>query len=92
MTNMQYMQFLSPQKQEECKNVYMTHPLAQYIDWDAFLKSENGNSLDFLKRESEYTDENNNKVYVLDTIVENNECYSLVFICGENTFHKIPKQ
>ncbi len=90
MTNAEHFATLSPEQKAEYRKVYESHPLYNYIDWDAFFDSDNGYTLDFVRCESSYENDDGNLVLVLDTITENDEDYKLEYICGENMFQKNP--
>lgn len=92
MTNGEMYSTLTVGEQIEFRKVYNEHPLADYIDWDSYYKSENGNALDFVNYISKYTDDNGNTVFVLEECVEDDMDYCLIFVCGDNTFYKVPAE
>ena len=49
MTNKEYRNSLPEAEKEKWDNTYTKgHPLKDYINWDAFLNSEDGNEMNFL--------------------------------------------
>lgn len=89
-TNGNAFQKLDNTQKEAFRETYRNHPLADFIDWDAFYESQNGNTLDFVKCIDKYKDENGNTVFFLKQIQEDDMDYKLLFVCGENCFIKEP--
>jgi hypothetical protein len=83
-------QQLSAEEQSRFRKTYSNHPLFDYIDWEAYYNSTNGNAMDFVNHLGKYKDENGNDVYILERFTEEDEDYRLIFVCGENTFYKVP--
>lgn len=90
ITNIEAFNALTAKKQEELRSVYASHPLVDYIDWDEYYDSPNGNALDFVKCVDSYTDEENRLVFVLEELVDDDEDYYLIFVCEDNAFYKVP--
>lgn len=90
MTNEMAFSNLTAEGQQEFRKVYNRHPLSDYIDWQAYFASENGNALDFVKCIDKFKDADGNQIYVLEEVVEDDLDYKLVFNCGDNIFGKIP--
>lgn len=92
MTNSKVYEGLPEDKKLDFLKSYAEHPLVDYIDWKAFYASEDGNEMNFVKALRTYTDEDGNKVYVLEETVMFDEDYELIFISGKNEFQKIPAE
>lgn len=94
MTNREYRNSLSSVEKVKWDNTYTNgHPLKDYIDWDAFLDSENGNELDFLLDKVEIAeDKYGRKVFILERYVEEDTGfdYTYVYIPEVNEFWKVP--
>lgn len=90
MTNGQAYNRLTAKEQEEFRKVYDNHPLADYIDWDEYYESPNGNALDFVKCIDKYTNDENHTVFVLEELVEDDMDFCLIFVCEDNAFYKVP--
>lgn len=90
ITNGEAFQQLNEAQKEAFRETYRNHPLADYIDWDAFYESGNGNALDFVKHIEKTVDENGGVVFFLKRIQENDMDYKLMFVCSENIFVKEP--
>lgn len=81
---------LSPEEKEVFVDMYKNHPLNNYIDWESYYNSENGNALDFVKCIDKYKDEEEKEVFVLEKTVIDEHDYLLIFVCEENSFYKVP--
>jgi len=80
MTNKEYFFTLSPEKQEQFQKTYANHKLTEYIDWSAFMESEDGNELHFLKVMDKYTDEKGRECLVLKRYDRNGMDYQTIYI------------
>ena len=92
ITNSKFYEGLPGDKKLDFLKSYAEHPLVDYIDWEAFYRSEDGNEMNFVKALRTRTDEDGNKVYVLKEIVMFDEDYELIFISGKNEFMRIPAE
>lgn len=90
MTNGEAYKTLNDREREEFRKVYGDHPLADYIDWDSYYESENGNAMDFVNCLDSYVDEDGNTILVLEEVVEDDMDYYLIFDCDEGSFMKVP--
>ena len=90
VTNGEAFRQLNDEQKAMFRETYRNHPLTDYIDWDAFYESENGNALDFVKCIEKTVDESGNDVFFLERIQEDDMDYKLMFVCGENIFVKEP--
>lgn len=81
---------LTPEEKEKFRETYNNHPLVNFIDWQAYYNSSDGNALHFVRCIDKYTDEEGRRVFVLDKINEDDLDYKLIFVCEENSFYKIP--
>ena len=88
MTNKEYYLSLNDKGKQDFENTCKEHPLNEYIDWEAFFDSEDGNEMHFVAAEKEY-DEELGDIIILKELTENNEDYLLVFIVNDTLFAKI---
>lgn len=91
-TNGQFFCDLKPSEQEDFRRKYGSHPLVDYIDWDAFYASDDGDEMNFVNCIRKGEDEEGNTVFVLCYIISQDEDYELIFVCGKNEFYKIPAE
>ena len=72
MTNKEYRNSLPEAEKEKWDNTYTKgHPLKDYINWDAFLNSEDGNEMNFLIDKVDVAEDiYGRKVYVLDIYID----------------------
>lgn len=89
-TNGEAYQALPDEEKNNFREIYGNHPLADYIDWQAYYASNNGNALDFVRCIDKYKDKDGKQVYVLEDITEDDLDYKLIFVCEDNTFCKVP--
>lgn len=94
MTNREYRNSLPEAEQEKWDNTYTKgHPLKEYIDWNAFLDSEDGNELNFLISKVEVAEDIfGRKVYVLDRYTDETtgiDC-AYVYVAEADEFWKTP--
>ena len=89
-TNGELFSALSSEEKKKFRETYSNHPLAKYIDWQAYYSSSDGNTLNFVKCLDKYKDEEGRQVFVLDRIIEDDCDYKLIFVCEENEFYKVP--
>lgn len=92
MTNGEAYSNLTLEEKDEFRKVYNDHPLADYIDWDEYYASTDGNALDFVRCLNRLTDADGEAVFVLEELVEDDMDYYLIFVCGDNTFYKVPAE
>lgn len=78
MTNVEYLKSLTEEQKKEVEKTYANHPLAKFIDWEAFLSSENGNEMDFVISIGTTMYENK-EVTVLEETIENDISYARVW-------------
>ena len=90
MTNGEAYNILTDKERADCFKVYDNHPLTDYIDWDSYYESENGNALDFVNCLDRFVDEDNGTVFVLEEFVEDDMDYCLVYVCALNAFFVVP--
>ena len=93
MTNKEYLNTLSPEKRAECEKTYSkgVYPLYDYIDWNAYWNSEDGNALHFLNYVRKYKDEFDREYVVLkEDIVKDDMDYMLVYSFTDDEFQYIP--
>ena len=102
VTNGEFFKSLSVEEQQNFREQYGRHPLREFIDWQEFYNSSNGNELDFIKNplgrffmvidkdmpESEWESE---EVIVLLEYEEEGYDYQLVYAVADGIFYKIPK-
>lgn len=89
-TNGEVYQDLSDEEKNNFRKTYSNHPLAKYIDWEAYYNSSDGNALHFVKCIRKYEDEEERLVFVLEKVVEDDLDYNLIYVCEENAFYKVP--
>ena len=91
MTNREYRNSLSPSKQTDWDRTYRNHPLYDYIDWDAFLDSEDRNEIHFLNKLDEVRDEYDCRYYILEKYFDEDAGtdYVLAFSVEEHTFYRV---
>lgn len=94
MTNREYRNSLPETEQVKWDKTYMNgHPLKEYINWEAFLDSENGNELDFLLDTVEIAEDTyGRKIYVLDRYDDKDTGFSYadIYIAETDEFWKVP--
>ena len=78
MTNFEYMKSLTEEQRKEVEKTYTRHPLAKYIDWEAFFSSEDGNEMHFVKELRRRVYEGNECI-VLEEIIEDGILYDKMF-------------
>lgn len=66
MTNYEQRKNIPPHQKEECERLYREHPLAEYIEWQKYFESDDGNEMHFVKAIDVYSDENGKTNYVLE--------------------------
>lgn len=88
MSNREYIGSLSEKNQSKCISTYLNHPLYKYIDWEAFLDSEDGNEMHFLNAQSIYDEQTDKVYYVLEEQSIDGVDYELCFV--DNDFLLIP--
>ena len=87
MLNRDYINSLPNDKKKECYELYRNHPLYDFIDWNAFLNSENGNEMQFVRYKTIIYDEFGNEDYVLKEENDSLLIYSII----DNAFSSISK-
>lgn len=87
MLNRDYINSLPNDKKKECYELYRNHPLYDFIDWNAFLNSENGNEMQFVRYKTIIYDEFGNEYYVLKEENDSLLIYSII----DNAFSSISK-
>lgn len=90
MTNGELFKQLSERDKAKFRKLYSKHPLSEYIDWDAFYDSDNGNALDFVMCLEKTTNDEGNTILVLKEIQEDGEDYKLAFNCFTGELYKEP--
>ena len=91
VTNNVELQSMIPVIQNEYKKVYENHPLKDYIDWDSFLNSTDGNEMHFLCAEKIFIDENDKTNIILESFSDENGLdYNKVYIVEDDSFYDIP--
>lgn len=83
---------LSLEEKKKFREMYNNHPLVNYIDWEAYYNSYDGNALNFVECIGKYKDEEGRQVFVLGYITENDLDYKLLFVCEKNEFYKVPAE
>jgi hypothetical protein len=86
MTNAEQIKTLNPKLQEKYINAYRKHPLHDFIDWDSFLGSTDGNEMHFLKSQGSFIDEQGRTNIILEKVIINNKEYRKVYIVENNSF------
>ncbi len=81
---------LSDKDKQHFLDTYENHPLKDYIDWNAFYRSNDGNEMHFVKALRTRQNEDGGMVYVLKEVVENDEDYEVVYDTTENEIQKLP--
>lgn len=89
-TNGKTFDTLTSEEKIEFKETYKNHPLFDFIDWEAFYHSKNGNAFDFVDCITKAKDEDGNEMLVLKKLTDNNEDYLLVYMLKDGNFYKIP--
>lgn len=100
-TNGDFFKGLSKEDKIKFREQYGRHPLRDFIDWQEFYNSENGNELDFVKciektkmvidnMFDEEVQEEKDVIILLEFIDDDTE-YQLVYVIDDDTFYKIPK-
>lgn len=100
-TNGEFFKSLSTEEKVKFREQYGKHPLRDFIDWQEFYNSQDGNELDFVKCIEKTTmvidnvfDEEiqeEKEVIILLEFMEDDTEYQLVYVIDENAFYKIPK-
>lgn len=89
MTNGKAFQNLSQEEKEQFMQTYNDYPLKDYVDWQSYYDSGNGNALDFVVAIAKGRNEDGNLVFVLDEFSEDDMDYKLIYVCEENAFYKV---
>lgn len=89
-TNGEAYKNLSDEEKNDFRKMYMEHPLASYIDWEAYYNSTDGNALNFVICINKYEDEEGRLVFTLENLIIDDLDYKLIFVCEEETFYKVP--
>lgn len=85
MTNREAYNNLSENEKTKYNRIYSRHPLAPYIDWQAFYDSEDGNTMHFVDC-IEIREINDEKIYLL----QKNEDMYYAYNSTTNEFVNIP--
>lgn len=93
MTNREYRNSLTEAEQAKWDMTYMSgHPLKEYINWEAFLDSEDGNEMNFLVDSVDVAkDIYGRTVYVLEHKVDEAGLdYFYVYLAETDQFWTVP--
>lgn len=92
MTNREYLENLTQEAQQDCLATYSKnkHPLYDYIDWDAYWGSTDGNELHFLRTIREYTDNEGRRYAVLKEMSVDGMDYELSYRFDDDSIIQSP--
>lgn len=91
MINSQHLSIMTAALQKKAKQLYANHPLHEYIDWEAYMESEDGNEMHFVRCIDTFIDENEKTNIVLDLFSDENDIdYYTVYVIEDDAFYQIP--
>lgn len=83
-TNYEKMSSMPEIERANCMQVYKRHPLYNYINWEEFWKSTDGNEMHFLQYLDKFIDKDQNTNIVLELYNTNGNKMGKIYICEKN--------
>ncbi len=91
MTNIQELKSMVGETREKFLSAYENHPLKDYIDWDSFFESDDGNEMHFLCCYDVFVDENDMTNIILEYFSDDEGLdYMLTYVIDEDCFYEVP--
>lgn len=81
---------LSVEERKQYQDMYSNHPLARFIDWQAFYASSEGDEMKFVKCIEKVQDTDGGDVYILANFSTEDGDFQLAYVVNEDSFYKIP--
>lgn len=81
---------LSFEEQNVFLKQYGEYPLKDYVDWESYYNSDDGNVMNFVHCIGECRNDNGERLLILDRLTIDDSDYMLVYNCEDNSFYTMP--